>query len=816
MSAKRVLLVVAALAFALAGTALAQANGRIEGRLEREDGAGVGGVAVVVNEAGLVGSTNADGSFRFAAVPAGTYSLSFTIGDHTDSATGVEVAAGQTARVDRIVDWDLSFADTITVVSASRRIERIVDAPAAVTVVTEQEIEREAAHGQLPKLLEFTPGAEVTQSGVYDYNFNTRGFNSSLNRRVATLIDGRNLSVPFLGAQEWAAVSFPLDDLANAELVRGPSAALYGANASSGVLNLVSKQPRYSQGGLLRLTGGDLSTFNGDFRWAGALGGDWYVKLLGGVRDSGDFTVSRNGAAEYTRPCGFTGDTDCLPQEAVPLNPLDDNQISFYGLRFDKYFGSGAALTFEGGAADVEGPAFQTGIGRVQLVEVERPWARANLNTTHWNVLAYQTTRDAARQTALGSGANLALDTERTGFEVQTNWSFNQDKVRLVLGASNLDEEIDSRDPRTGRQTLVFSPIAVDSQAVFGQIELTLSDKVRLFLAGRYDESDLHESQFSPKASLVYAVDPDNSLRFSYNEAFQVPNYSEFFLQAPAAPPIIGLQAVEALLCAPFGVACGFEPGPLRILALGNKDLVVEEVETFEIGYTGVLGGNTFVTVDYYSSANSNFITDLIPQLGTALGRVNDDFGPYQPPSALPPPVQAVLVGTLQSILGPAFALLTNNFDGTPILGVVSYANFGDVDTQGVDVGVNSRFADNWTFQLSYSWFDFDIKQNLPGFDTLLLPNSPENKFSLGLSFVDDRWDASIEGRHVDSFRWAVGPFQGDVEAYTTVDLNANLIVNDHVRLGVNVANLLDDEHWESFGGDLLGRRALGNVTLTW
>ena len=51
------------------------------------------------------------------------------------------------------------------------------------------------------------PGAEVTQSGIYDYNFNTRGFNSSLNRRVATLIDGRNPAVPFLGAQEWAAMT---------------------------------------------------------------------------------------------------------------------------------------------------------------------------------------------------------------------------------------------------------------------------------------------------------------------------------------------------------------------------------------------------------------------------------------------------------------------------------------------------------------------------------------------------------------------------------------------------------------------------------
>ncbi len=178
--------------------------------------------------------------------------------------------------------------------------------------------------------------------------------------------------------------------------------------------------------------------------------------------------------------------------------------------------------------------------------------------------------------------------------------------------------------------------------------------------------------------------------------------------------------------------------------------------------------------------------------------------------------MQALLVATLRGGLGPSFALLTNNLDGRPILGAVSYANFGDVDTQGVDIGINSRFGDNWQFLFTYSWFDFDIKEDLPGFATLLLPNSPENKFSVGFGYTGDKWDGSVEGRNVDSFRWAVGPFQGTVESYTTVDLNANFNVTDNLRLGVNVSNLFDDEHWQSFGGDLLGRRALGNVTFSW
>jgi len=797
------------------------AGGRIEGRVVRADGAGVGGVVVVVNETSAVVLTDATGRFSFVGVPAGVYSLSYTLGDNADTDEGIEVVAGRIARVDKEVDWRISFAETITVVSASRRLERIVEAPSAITVVGEEDIAQQAAHGQLPKLIEFTPGAEVTQSGIYDYNINTRGFNSSLNRRVATLIDGRDPSVPFLGAQEWAAVSFPLDDLASAEVVRGPSAALYGANASSGVINLITKAPRHSQGGQLRLTAGELSTLNADFRWAASLGKEWYVKVLGGLRDHGDFTVSRNGKAEYAVPCGGAVVINCLPQEAVPVNPEDDDAITFAGLRFDKYFGNGAALTVEGGQADIEGPAFQTGIGRVQLVDSSRPWYRVNFNTIHFNALGYQTTRDAPRQTALSSGANLALDTERIGFEVQTNWDFAQDKARVVFGASLQDEDIDSFDPTTGRQSLMFGPVTNEKTAFFGQLDWNLSDKVKLVLAGRYDESDLHDSQVSPKAALVYSINPNHTLRATYNEAFQVANYSEFFLQAPVAPPIplrlavlvaVGVD-LQAAFCTPFGVDCGFDSIPL--LAVGNKDLQLEEVETIELGYSGILGDRAYLTVDYYASSNSNFITDLIPQF-TAQGVTNPNFGSYQPPSAIPAPVAQLLLATLASIPGFPFPVLTNNLDGRPFIIARSYANFGEVDTEGIDIGLNYYASDKLSYQFSASWFDFQIQRQLPGFETLLVPNSPEMKASFGVTYIGSRWDGALSGRWVDDFAWAVGPFVGTVDSYTTFDASANFEVNRNFKLGVTVANLLDDQHFESFGGDILERRALGHVTFNW
>lgn len=810
---------VALVGLLVASTTWAQGVGRVDGHVTRTDGSGLGGVAVSVDGTSIATLTDSDGRYSLNGVPAGAHRLTFSASDFTDSAEA-EVPAGGGVTVDKSVDWDISFAETITVFSASRQAEKITEAPSAVTIVPQDQIAREAATGQLPKLFEFTPGAEVTQSGIYDYNLNTRGFNSSLNRRVATLIDGRDPSVPFLGSQEWGAVSFPLDDIAVAELVRGPSAALYGANASSGVLNIVTKAPRDSQGALLRLTGGDLDTLNADARWAGSFGESSYFKLIGGLRSSKDFSKSRRGAAEYSVRCPVPqgAATDCLPQESVSLDD-DKNDIKFGQARFDQYFRGGEhLLTAEYGLASIGGPVAQTGIGRVQQLDIERTFFRLNYSFDHWNFLASNGTRDASKQTALQAGNNIALDDELSSFEVQTYWNLGGDKARLVLGGSYSEEDTNSIDPATGRQTLLFEGVTNEALAGYAQLDWSLTDSLKLVVAGRYDDSDLHDPQTSPKAALVWAVSPNHTLRATYNEAFQVPNYSEFFLQANVQVPA-NLSGFEAI-CRAGGVSCGFDPdnnpatANTRIMALGNPNLEIEEVKTIEVGYSGIWGARAYVTLDYYSSDNKNFITDLIPAVGTPLGRINSTFGPYTPPANLPAPLRALLLATLNAALPASTrALLTNNYDGTPIIGAVSYSNFGAVDTQGIDLGLNWYVDSSWTVQATYSWFDFEIQSSQPGLDRLLLPNTPEGKGSVGASYTRDRWNAGVSGRWVDGFRWVVGPFQGNVKSYTTMDANATFNLTENWGIGATISNLLDDEHFESFGGDLIGRRALLSVT---
>ena len=370
----------------------------------------------------------------------------------------------------------------------------------------------------------------------------------------------------------------------------------------------------------------------------------------------------------------------------------------------------------EGGLSHVAGPVVQTGVGRTQITDVKRPWARFNLNVNHTNVFVAYTGRDAPGQLSLASGTNSTLTSHTVQFEGQTNRSFKQNRIQVVVGASAVVERIDSFDEGLQRQSLLFEPVGSDQQAVFGQVDWNAVGGLRLVLAGRGDFSSLHDFQFSPKGSAVYAIAPSHSVRFTYNEAFQVPNYSEFFLQADAAAPV-DLSGLNAF-CTPFGADCRF--GPTRVLALGNKDLELEKIRTLEAGYTGLIAGRALMTADYYRSRASNFITDLLPQVSARLGRINPNFGPWQAPAGLPPAVA-------DQVRAAAPAILSNNIDGSNILAAVSYTNFGRVDTQGIDLGFNYALPAGWRGSFAYSWFDFTVHNPEPGFEAMVLPNSPEH-----------------------------------------------------------------------------------------
>jgi outer membrane receptor protein involved in Fe transport len=413
---------------------------------------------------------------------------------------------------------------------------------------------------------------------------------------------------------------------------------------------------------------------------------------------------------------------------------------------------------------------------------------------------------------------------------------------------------------------VLYEPVSSHREAVFSQVDWRLGERFKLVGAGRIDRSTLHETQFSPKAAVVWNLNQTSSMRLTYNRAFQVANYSEFFLHTPIASfPIGGFVRVicNPPLPPPFppgGVDCGIEGDYIPILAVGNDDLELEKTAAWEIGYSGVLGGKVFVTVDYYNAENKDFITDLVPQVGTVLGNlegcldregkpssdpkecpINNDYGPWIGPDEaentylIPPgPIvpdgltvaQALRNAVDNSVGGNTLGFrLGADLNGDPVVIGRTYTNVGQVDTQGVDVGIQYFITESLNVQASYSWFDFEIvdpnlstgnPEELDQIEDILLPNTPEHKGSLAISFNRKRWGVSLSGRWVQAFRWSAGVFQGDVPEYSTYDLAGHFKINKFMAVGANVANVRDSVHRQTFGGDLLSRRALGYLTFAW
>ena len=850
----------AALILALGSPVFGQGNGRVVGTVtEAATGGAVAGAQILIEGTGIGTVSGQRGTYSIANVPAGPQTLVVSVLGFETLREEVEVAAGETATVDIALTAGYVEMGAITVKGASRRPTRIVEAPAAVSVVTPEEIQRKAIHGQLPKLFTDQPGIDVVQSGVQDFNINARGYNSSLNRRVLVLQDGIDRSVGFLQAQEWTALSMPLDDLGQLELVRGPGSALYGANAFSGVLNISTPAPADVVGTKIAASGGERASGRFDLRHAGesASGNLGYKANVGYVRVGDSWSASRTrdlavGDCPATaRNCNFVeGDVEIagLPVEAVPL--IDDPVSSLYGsARLDYNFDNGSVWTAEGGNTFTENELFVTGIGRVQINGSNRPWARTQYASDRFTVFGWYSGRRANdregnpappplneftelciprdtcegnNQTALASGAVLLEASDLFHIEGQANWSTSDERFRLIGGGSNRWVSVDTDG------TLMEEKHEDTISSLFGQVEYQIHPMLNLLAAARFDHFsvlDSDQNEISPKAALVFSPNPEHSLRFTFNRAFQTPNYSEMFLRVAAGPVIplnqveLGLEAaISAQLGQPVDLPLNFVPTP--VVARGNSELTAEQLTGYEVGWKGsFMGGRAYATADVYYNEIEDFVTDLLPGVHPDFETFDsvEDLVAYQPAFGAPP-LSAFAPLVLQALttgaVGAVAPLLVLKPDGT-LEYVLSYANAGRVTESGIEVGLSVQPAVKWEVFGNYTYFDFNVEESTLAGDALL-PNTPKHKGNLGFTFNNlDRWSVGSSVHLQEGFDWAAGVFAGHVPGFATVDLNGGYVVIEWARLNLVWSNVLDKQHYELYGGSVIGSRALGGVTLT-
>ena len=134
-------------------------------------------------------------------------------------------------------------------------------------------------------------------------------------------------------------------------------------------------------------------------------------------------------------------------------------------------------------------------------------------------------------------------------------------------------------------------------------------------------------------------------------------------------------------------------------------------------------------------------------------------------------------------------------------------------ETRGFELGLNAEL-DPWRLDMSYTWFDFELKEEAA--ESSLEANTPRNQIGFGVVWSKGNFDASLRARWVEGFNWSSGVFVGRVPSYEVVDVGFNVGLSKGWHAGASITNLLDNQHYELFGGDLLGRRALAYVAFDW
>jgi outer membrane receptor protein involved in Fe transport len=274
------------------------------------------------------------------------------------------------------------------------------------------------------------------------------------------------------------------------------------------------------------------------------------------------------------------------------------------------------------------------------------------------------------------------------------------------------------------------------------------------------------------------------------------------------------LSALQTAL-APLlgGVSLGFSAIPMQ--AVGNAHMKVERIETYEVGYTGVLGRKVMATVSAFHNRRHDFTTNLVPQVGSSLGRVNPDFQPYQPPAALSAQAAAALTGALKASL-PAnlYAAVSNDATGKPVFALLTFGNFGEATDRGLELGVTAWVRPELRVESSLTLMSFKVTSQAA--ESVISPNVPSRQFNIGASYAGPRISASGTIRAVNAFDWNSGVYVGRVPAYAVVDAAAGFKLQHGWRVDVDAANLLDHRHYELFGGSLLGRRLLASLVYSW
>lgn len=437
------------------------------------------------------------------------------------------------------------------VVSSSRAAQSPLEAPNSTTTVTAQDL-RLSGLTQPGEALRRVAGVELMTASPGDVQLSIRGLNQRLSNRAIVLIDGRSVYLDFIGTTIWSLLPLSIEDIERIEVIRGPASALYGADAFTGIVNIITREP-------------------GSYRsWiSSGIGSHGQLRVASTVTRRIDALRFRLGGG-YERADLFASAVDPARVDIRPF--ANDPTLGFSRLWFhgDAQLRLADGYSLSAGTALATGDRAFQGLSRLRELYlsnalfaqtyVQARTAFGLSGRVFWNHFESDYGLVGIRDGGIPLAQSARVD-RQTVLDVELVY---QNQFQIVRG---LDNQI------IGGVGYRFKEIDwdwipdVQTQHhfnVFLQDTLRIEDAVQIVLSARLDRHPLlPEPQISPRGSIVVRPTPRQSIRLTAGTAFRSPTFVESYVRVPNTTPVRGVTA--------FGV--------------GNESLNPERIVSVELGY---------------------------------------------------------------------------------------------------------------------------------------------------------------------------------------------------------------------------------------
>lgn len=652
------------------------------------------------------------------------------------------------------------------VVSASKYEELLLNAPATMSVITEDTIGT-APIQSVPDLIRVLPGVNTMQASARDVNVAIRAAAGTLSDSILVLLDGRSIYQDFFGIVLWDFLPIETSEIKQIEVIRGPASAVWGGNAMTGVVNVISKTPCEMQGDSLSIRFGqfDRSRPDGSFEGGGlfsinatharATSARFAYKVSAGLLTQEPFlrpTVSNTGAPFPTYANRGT------------LQPRLDARVDYDLVDGPpRRLEDRRKLVLAGGISGTDG-IIHTGLGPLG-VERGSTLKYGRLNYTRGR-FALQTFVNALDGESIGllltdpDGRPPLFTFEYQAYDVEASNAH-------VLGTRHFLSY--GGNYRHNNFDLSFAPGGTtrNEGGVYVQDQIFLSPQYRWIVGARFDRfSVIDRIIVSPRTAFLITPREKHTFRLSFNRAFRPPSIVNNFIDTHVATTI-DLPTWGA-----------FE---LPSSAIGNRALHEEGLTAYEAGYVGLIGPATLGAAFYVHQTK-----DMI-QFTQA--------GHYT--SADPPPNWPLPVSVLDSLRLPS---------------QFTYKNFERILDRGVELSAEVRVLPGVTGFVNYTW-QADPKPT--GFDPSEFNRPPTHRFNIGASLSRGRYFGSVTGTHVGAEFWQDVPpaFVGDTRPYTLIDAGFGVHSTDgRMTVAVRARNLMNRPIQQHYFGDIIKRTLIGEV----